>query len=212
MIPSIRSGLVLGATLLAACSSQPVQHYSLLSVTGSDNDVASSRSAVAAVPLLLDVLPVGLPAVSDRQELVVRQGDRFIILENARWAAALSDEMRDALGVLMQRRLGGRNVIGLVPPAGAPVLRVKVMVRQFEVVPGQSVLIDADWSLTRNDRPEVARLLCHTRKSIAAPAANNTTALVRAYQMALEALAGQIADAAGAWAANGNESCPPPAA
>ena len=210
MIPSIRSGLILCVVLLAACSSQPVQHYSLLPASGSDNGGTPAKSAVAAAPLLIDILPVGLPAVSDRQELVVRQGDRFVILENARWAAALSDEMRDALGVLMERRLGSRNINGLIPPAGVPVLRVKVMVRQFEVVPGQFALIDADWSVARHDRQEEARLLCHTRKSVAwhAAEANTAEAMVRIYQTAFAALAEQIAGSVRGWTATDSVTCP----
>ena len=89
-------------------------------------------------------------------------------------------------------------------------LRVKVMVRQFEVVSAQRALIDADWSLSRNDGASAARLLCRTRHSVAlpAPAQDDARAPVRAYQMAFDALAGQIAATAGHWMTGARVACP----
>ena len=210
MIPIIRFGLVLGIALLqAACSSPAINHYSLLPAEARSPVVAGAVAPVGD-PLFIDIQPVGVPVLSDRQEIVVRQGERFIILENERWTSPLSDAMREALGILLTRQLGGRNVSGLIPPAGVPVLRVKVMVRQFEVVSAQRALIDADWSLSRNDGASAARLLCRTRHSVAlpAPAQDDARAPVRAYQMAFDALAGQIAATAGHWMNGARVACP----
>lgn len=210
MISFIRLGILLGvASLQAACSSPAINHYSLLPAEALLPVVDRAVAPVGA-PLLMDIQPVGLSVLSDRQEIVVRQGERFIILENERWTSPLSDEMRESLGILLQRQLGGRNVSGLVPPAGSSVLRVKVMVRQFEVILGQRALIDADWSLSRSDGAGTARLLCRTRQSVAlgAPAPDSVTTQVRAYQKAFDALAGQIGTTAGQWVAGNSMACP----
>ena len=210
MMTRIHLAFVLGmAALLSACASLPVEHYSLLPATSSA--IAEGMSSASAEPLVLDVLPVGLPAVFDRQELVARQGDRFVILGNARWGSALSDEMRETLGLLLQRRLALRNASGLIPPSGAPMLRVKLMIRQIEPLPGRSVQIDADWSLSRSDRSEAERRLCYALETVAWPKseANDATALVRGYQMAFDALAGQIAHTVQRMA-SGGDGCTPP--
>lgn len=210
MTTRIHFALILGvAALLGACASQPIEHYSLWPATS--DAVAVNSSQTPAESLVLDVLPVGLPAVFDRQELVARQGERFVILGNARWGSALSDEMRETLGILLQRRLALRNVSGLTPPSGVPVLRVKLMVRQFEALPGRSVHVDADWSLSRSDRPEADRRLCYARETVPWPKSepNDATALVRAYQMAFDALAGQIAPTVQRMA-SGGDGCAPP--
>lgn len=211
MMTRIYPVFILGAAaLLSACASQPVEHYSLLPAASSV--VAEGRSPVPAEPLVLDVLPVGLPAAFDRQELVARKGDRFVILGNARWGSVLSDEMRETLGLFLQRRLALRNASGLIPPSGAPVLRVKLMVRQLEPLPGRSVEIDADWSLSRSDLPEAERRLCYARETVAWPTseANDATALVRGYQMAFDALARQIARTVQRMT-SGGDGCMPPA-
>lgn len=107
MIPLIRFGLVLGiASLQAACSSPTINHYSLLPAEARSPVVVGAVAPVGD-PLLIDIQPVGLPVLSDRQEIVVRQGERFIILENERWTSPLSDAMREALGILLTRQLGG---------------------------------------------------------------------------------------------------------
>lgn len=205
MMPSIRLGLILGAVALqAACASKQIHYHALMPID--QGNVIPAGAAVAPAPFALEILPIGVPAQVDRQELVVRQGGELVILEGERWAATLGDEMRETLGVLLQRRLGAGDVSGLVSPGDIPVLRVKVMVRQFELVSGQYALMDADWNLARADKADVARLLCHSHLRVAAP--ESYAALVAAQQGLIDALTEQVAGAARIWMVAGANACP----
>jgi uncharacterized protein len=203
MIFSFRFCLIaLAVVLQTGCASNQIHYYSLMPV-GQVGE--ASATPVVPAPFLFEILPVGMPTQVDRQELVVRQGSGFLILDGERWAAPLSDEMREALSMQLQSRLGAQDVSGLVHPAGSPVLRVKLMVRQFESVPGQYVQVDADWNLSRTDKSDVPRLLCHSHFRTAV--SEDSAGLVLAHQSVVAALSRQIAGTARTWMASGGNAC-----
>lgn len=205
MMPTLRLGLICSAVLLqVACSSTQIHYHSLMPTEPRNATPSTMASGPAAFSF--EVLPIGIPAQVDRQEMVVRQDKALLILEGERWAAPLGDEMRETLSVLLQHKLGARDVSGLGSASQHPVMRVKVMVRQFESVSADHALIDADWNLSRADKPDMARLLCHSHLRVNAPGAY--AALARAQQGLVDTLATQIANAARTWMVSGGETCP----
>lgn len=193
------------AVSLAGCASEQIHYHTLTPERGVASLTTEERNTQPA-DYALAVLPVGLPALVDRQELVVRQNGQIVILEGEHWAGALSDELHDTLSALLQRRLGAQDVSGLLASTKKPVLRVKLMVRDFQSAPGFYTLIDADWSLTRSDRPEAAHPVCHSRFS-ASPEKAGYAALDRAHQQVLGAMSEQIADTARSWMRDGETAC-----
>lgn len=205
MSPTARFGLIFcGVLLQAACTSTQIRYHSLMPTD--PRSIAPTNVALIPLAFSFEVLPIGIPAQVDRQEIVVRQDNELLILEGERWAATLGDEMRETLSVLLQRKLGIRDISGLGSATHAPVLRVKVMVRQFESVSSQYALIDADWNLSRADKPDMARLLCHSPLQVRAPGSYRE--LVAAQQGLVDALATQIASAARTWMVSGGNACP----
>ena len=203
--PTARFGLVFCVVLLqAACTSTQIHYHSLMPT----EQRRATPTSVAPIPSVssFEVLPIGIPAQVDRQEIVVRQDKELLILEGERWAATLGDEMRETLSVLLRRKLGISDMSGLESAAHAPVLRVKVMLRQFESVSSQYALIDADWNLSRADKPDMEHLLCHSHLQMRAP--GDYRELVAAQQGLVDALAEQISSAARTWIASGGKACP----
>jgi uncharacterized lipoprotein YmbA len=203
---SLRNLLLVGLLpALAGCASTEIHYHTLTPVGGVGSLLTPERNPAPA-GYALEVLPVGLPALVDRQELVVRQDEKIVILDGERWAGALGDELHDTLSALLQQRLVTQDVSGIVVPAKTPVLRVKVMVRDFQSAPGYYALLDADWSLTRSDSPLLAHPVCHSRFSVS-PQKPGYGALALAHQEVLSAMSQQIADTARSWMINGEAAC-----
>ena len=184
-------GFVLAALTLTlgACSSSPVHYYTL--VAPSDPGGAINQP----VPFLLDILPIGLPEQLDQPQLVVRQGTSGIIMaDGERWAGPLGNELRQALSAELSARLATRDIAGLVRPANKSVLRIKLLVRRFDLWPGQKFELEADWNLAMVDasgNTQLAQLFCHGRFSESAK--GSYPELVQAGQRAISALAASIA-------------------
>ena len=188
------------ALALNACTSAQVHYYTLAS------PAVQAASATRPVPFVIDVLPVGLPAQLDQQQMVVRQGDSDIaVLDGERWAAPLADEMRAALSEQLVRRLGTQDVAGLARSASQSVLGIRLQIRRFDAWPGRAVQLVADWSLGFTRDPNGVRLTCHSEVQEAAP--GDYPALVRAQQRAIAELAGRIADDARGWAQTRQQGC-----
>lgn len=189
-----RAAIVAGAALLGACASTaPVRYHSLLDAAA-DATVATSPAA-----FLIDVRPVAVPAQVDRPQLVVRDGGGVLPLEQERWIAPLADEARAALSADLSRALAAIDVAGQPRPAGAKVLNVKVDLRRFESAPGAYVAVDAVWSVSADEagRPP---LVCSS--SVRESAGAGYDELVRGHRRALAAIAGRIASAVRAYAAD----------
>lgn len=187
------TALVLG---LSACTSTPVHYYTLLAPAG------APKTDEQAVDFLIEVLPVGIPAQLDQPQLVVRQGKSGLaVLENERWAAPLSDELRHALSTALTHHLQTQDIAGLAKPTGKSVLRIKLQIRRFDSWPGQKVGLEAGWSLGFADDANNARMVCGAQLEELAP--GGYSELVRAQQRAIDALATKIAQDARNWASHG---------
>jgi len=199
---SVRPGMIALLLMLNACASAPVHYYTLVS------PATEAPSTQQAAPFVIDVLPVGIPAQVDQEQLVVRQGDSSIaVLDDERWVAPLGDEVRVALSAGLVHRLGIQDVAGLARPAGKPVLRIKLQVRRLDAWPGRGVQLEADWSVRFADDAKDLHLTCHSELHEAAPA--GYAGLVHAQQRAIAALADQIAGDARKWAQSRDSNCAP---
>ena len=191
-----RAAVLAGAALLGACaSSAAVRYHSLF---GAAADAAASAPAA----FLIDVRPVTIPAQVDRPQLVVRDGGGLLPLEQERWIAPLADEARAALSADLSRALATTDVAGQPRPAGAKVLEVKVDLRRFESAPGAYAAVDAVWSVSAAEAGRQS-LVCSSRvRENVGPGYDE---LVQGHRRALAAIAGRIASAARAYAADRRE-------
>jgi uncharacterized lipoprotein YmbA len=82
------------------CTSAPVRYYTL--TPPPDKTLPASETTLA-----IDVRVVHIPPQLNRSELMVRTGPTEVtLLENERWASPVKDEIKDALRLELQRRLG----------------------------------------------------------------------------------------------------------
>jgi uncharacterized lipoprotein YmbA len=116
----------------AACTSAPIRYYTL--TPPSDEPL---RAARATLPI--DVRVVHIPPQLNRFELMVRTGaTETTLLENERWASPMKDEIKDAVRLELQRRLGGIT--------GLPALTVDIDVQRLEAQLGRYAVLEASWS------------------------------------------------------------------
>lgn len=201
-----RSALAALALGLAACATPlPVHYHTLLAPP------PAAATAEPAVPFLIDVLPVGVPARLDQAQLVVRQADSgIVVLDGERWAGPFGDELRNALSAELGHRLGTQDIAGLPRPSGKSVLRIKVQLRQLDAWPGQKVQLAADWSLGFANEAADVRLLCSGKYEELAP--GSYAELVQAQQRAIAAMAASVAADARDFAKSRSARCALPSA
>ncbi|MBN8713720.1 MAG: membrane integrity-associated transporter subunit PqiC [Xanthomonadales bacterium] len=197
----------LGAGLLVGCASAPLHYYTLLAPDPTGMDAAPAAVAPA---LPFAVLPVSVPAQVDQPQLVVRDGaQRVLLLNGERWIAPLADELRSALAADLAGELGSQNTTGL-PDSGAPGLRIKLEVQQFDSWPGSYALLAGTWSVrvVHGTEPDAASQALTCASSVRVPVGAGYTALVQGHQRAVAMLAAKVATVARALGAGQAASCP----
>jgi hypothetical protein len=106
------------------------------------------RPRAAEATLAIDVRVVHIPPQLNRSELMVRTGPtETTLLENERWASPMKDEIKDAVRLELQRRLGGMS--GL-PPSFTK-LALDIDVQRLEAELGRYALLEASWSARSSD-------------------------------------------------------------
>lgn len=199
VIRHIKAGLPAVCLLLAlsGCSRSPrVTFYTLEPAAP-----VEARSATAADPAIA-VGPVTLPEVVDRPQLVVRvAANRVEILESQRWAEPLKSEIPRLVAENLGRLLGSSRVASYLQHAGGDAdYRILLDIRRFEAAPGESVTIEAAWSLKRTAGGAAKTGRSVVREPVGA---NDYDALVAAYGRALLAVSADLAGAIRAEAAVG---------
>jgi uncharacterized protein len=122
----------------AGCASVPVRYYTLTPPPDEASPVSDSTFPI-------DVRVLHTPPQLNRSELLVRSGATEVtLLENERWASPVSDEIKEALRVELQRRLGQTS--GLRPAWTK--LRLDIDVQHLEAELGRYALFEASWSAT----------------------------------------------------------------
>jgi uncharacterized lipoprotein YmbA len=120
------------------CSSAPVRYYTL--TPPPDKTLPAPQTTLA-----IDVRVVHTPPQLNRTELMVRTGPTEVtLLENERWASPVRDEIKDAVRLELQRRLG--RLTGLRPAFTR--LTLDIDVQQLEAELGRYALLEASWSAT----------------------------------------------------------------
>ncbi|HBR2127679.1 TPA: membrane integrity-associated transporter subunit PqiC [Klebsiella variicola] len=196
-----RSGIIMSAMVaLSGCVSPEVRYHTLV-------DPDAVRMTGSPSNFMIEVLPVGVPAQLDSQQIVVRQdSNRVVVLQNDRWLSPLGEEVQTALSARMTQQLHTTDVAGLTRDNTRPVIRVLMQVRRFDSWPGKNVALEADWSLSRISEGKRIRMVCHTRLS--QTLSGDTAQMFTLWQGVMDMTADQIAQAARRWIYSGDATCP----
>jgi len=199
-----RAVVLAAAALLAACATPAPQYYSL-----ADAEPSPPTAAAGSAASFIELAPIAMPERFARPQLVVRQkdadaGPEVDILEQHRWSSSFENELRDALGSGIARRLGAVDATKGGRPRGQPVTRIAVQLRQFDAVEGSRVEAGFSWTLRRTEEsPAVGCQL-----SVSEPAgARGIDALARSAQRATARLADAIARSVSAMQSNAVNAC-----
>ena len=184
----------LAAVLLAACASPapPAQLYQLRSEPPSP--VAPAAPQPAAAALQLQLLPLSLPELLERDAILVSQGRSGVAaLPGHRWAEPLRDAVPRLLRQDLALWLGVPQVWTAPVPAGVTVqrqLRVDVLALQADAE-RRAVNLQARWTLTD---PSGATPVVTRTETVSAPVQGaDVDALVAAHRAALWRLAEGVA-------------------
>ncbi|WP_449553321.1 PqiC family protein [Lelliottia amnigena] len=191
--------LMIVTWVLAGCTSPQVRYHTLV-------NSAPVSHIVASPDFVIELLPVGVPAQLDTQQVVVRQSDsRMVVLDNDRWLSLLGDELQTALSLDMTQQLNTVDVAGLARDNRKPVVRMLMQIRRFDSWPGHAVSLDADWSLSVQQDGKTRRLVC--KSHLTQPLAGDPAQMFTAWQQVVGRLANQIGKTATAWVATGADVC-----
>ena len=169
---------------VVGCSSASIRYYTL-------TPPPDRTSARANTTLAIDVRVIHTPPQLSRTELMVRASPtEVVLLDNERWASSVKDEIKDALRLALQRRLGDLTDLR----SAIPKLTVTVDVQHFEAELGRYALVETTWSLAvphmgaGADEPQAVTCTFRADEKIAAGYA----AMVNGYQRDIAALADAI--------------------
>lgn len=187
-----RFALAVGVLTLVGCASPPAQHYTLSQTDRTPTQLTS----MAASPIASSVGPyalseISVPAQVDNISLVVRQGDgRLMVLNEDRWSGSLSSQLLTAVSQSLTQKLGMPPIQKLMAEAASSsVTKIQLDVQRFDLIPGQSVSLDAVWSVRFPGSRTF--LTCYTR--LQQNVGVGVLALVQGQQNNVEALAAQLA-------------------
>jgi uncharacterized protein len=180
-------------TLLAGCAGSPrVSYYTLAAAPSVAAPAAGAPASGKGEPSVV-VGPVSIPDVVDRPQLVVRVAqNRVEVLESQRWAEPLKGGIARVLAQDLGQLLGSSRVYSYQELTGATAeSRVLVDLVRFDSVPGDSVTIEADWSIRKTGATAI-----HGHSVIREQATGaGYDPLVAAYSRALMALSAELAKA-----------------
>lgn len=136
-------GLLLAALLLGGCATPAQTRY--YSLDAGEPAAAAQGAGEYGVA----VGPVTLPEALDRPQLVLRAGaGRYRVVDEERWIEPLKTEIPRVLAGDLARRLPAARVASHVQHGGRNAdYRILIDIQRFESVLGESVTLDASWSL-----------------------------------------------------------------
>jgi len=166
----------------AGCTSAPVRYYTL---------TPPPALPASETTLAIDVRVVHTPTQLNRAELMVRTGPTEVtLLENERWASPVNDEIKDALRLELQRRLG--RMTGLRPALTK--LTLDIDVQHLEAELGRYALLEASWIATLSATGQGSNGVSATTCTFQADEKIHTgyAGMVEGYQREIAALADDI--------------------
>lgn len=139
--------LVAASTLVTACKSPPASFYTL-------SPDASLQQTGAPIAGVVVVGPVTVPELVDRPQIVTRvSGNEVTLNEFARWGEPLRSNIANTISADLARLLGSDRVsVSAQTVAGTQAWRVRVDIVQFDATPGDSVSVDALWTVQMANR------------------------------------------------------------
>jgi len=136
---------MLSVFAMCGCRSAPITYYTLTPADRGGTTAESGRPVVKAV-LVLRSLPAGI----DTTQILIRADDtRLRVEEGGRWVSPLGEELRGAL-VDALRHQYGITVLDSARHNDAPVPRIDLTVRKFDVAEGSSITLAVDWALSNH--------------------------------------------------------------
>ena len=189
----VRLGIAISslvAAILVGCSGSPEPRFYTM---GGGGTPASDRNEKATAEYTVAVGPISLPESVDRPQIVVRVGaNQVAIMEQHRWAAPLRSEISRVIAEDLGQLLSNRLVSSYEQNAGRPDIQVLVDLQRFDSTLGESVTIDALWSVRRspNGQPKTGRSLIQERAG-----GEGYDARVAAHSRALATMSREIAEA-----------------
>ena len=182
----VRFALAWLVSVGVGCTSAPVRYYTL--TPPPDKTVPAAQTTLA-----IDVRVIHTPPQLNRSELMVRTGPSEVtLLENEQWASPVSDEIREAVRLELQRRLG--RTTGWHPAFAR--LTLDIDVQQLEAELGQYALLEASWSATvsaTSQRSDARAITCTFRADETIH--GGYVGMVEGYQREIAGLADAIAAA-----------------
>ena len=176
---------------LTGCFGSPKETYYTLSA-GAPVTGATSASGESAYSIAVG--PITLPEVVDRPQFVLRAGPNEVsIVELHRWAGPLKSEIPRIIADNLAADLNVKRVAAYPQSAGDNAdYRVLVDIQRFDSTMGESVTIDALWTVKR-----VSDGILRTGRSTAKESGSAGTydAMVAAHSRALAAISREIAEA-----------------
>ena len=186
MISVSRLPLIALVAIAAACSSPMSKFYTLAPTVRSE--------AAAKTNLAVGVGPVTVPAAVDRPQFVLQVApNRVTLQEYHRWAAPLGEEIAQTVAADLAVLLGTPDVAPLPAMNFQHDFRVIIDVQRFQSIPGESVKIEAVWSILDSEEP--SRTQSHRTTATEKVAGSDFEALAAAHSRALGQLSRQIAKA-----------------
>ena len=183
----IRASFIGLALTVAACANTPSTIFTLTPTPPSRTLPPVSGGSQ------IEVAEVPLPAIIDRNEIVISEGNgQLDVMQNAEWGAPLGSLIRQTLTADLQSRLGNDVVLSPGALATRPGLRIlKLNIQQFMGSADGRVVLNADWQVLRAGSSTV---LAQSHEVITAQAASGKAPdIVPAMSRALGELADRVA-------------------
>jgi len=188
--------LWIGLFAMGGCASSKQARFYTLSPLGAPGDLPKRVPAEQGIPIAIG--PVAIPDYLNRPQIVSRSGPRELKLaEFDRWAGFLEEDISRVLAENLSVLLAPDNVTvlrwgGDAYPFPAE-YRVIVEVLRFDGTLGESVILEARWSVSREEEKKVLFLgESNVREPVGGP---EYEALVEAMSRALATLGREIAAA-----------------
>lgn len=186
----VRLSGLLASCVLASCASTPQLQYHTLVPPAAPVSTVSGSAADKANPFAIEVVPISVPELVDRPQLVVRLTDTngLRVLEQQQWASPLQAEMRNAVSFALSSTLNTRDVYNVDHPP-VPVYRIAVTTQRFETIIGGTSTLRAAWSVRKSNSDELAS--CQT--NISFTGSDSVSKAVEGFQQAIGAMTDSIA-------------------
>lgn len=177
---------------LAGCASSPAERFYALAP-----ESPASAEFAPVVPPIVSVGPVTLPEAVDRPQIVVRiNANQMAVVESHRWVEPLKDAIPRVIAGNLNRLMGGgAAVTSRQDAAQDAAMRVTVDVQRFESTLGDSIDLEAVWSVRSASGGQARAGRARFREPCAS---GSYEALAAAHSQALTKLSQEIAATIGA--------------